>query len=108
MLADYLVERSKLHDSKSYYDYLSRTDRIIYKNEKQKRSVVDGSNALLDESKFEPQTANSVENKCGKQSILIDFNDMSFSDWILEPKSYQSNYCSGSCKFPLSQVCVIF
>ena len=42
--------------------------------------------------------------KCGKQAITINFEDISFSDWILEPKSFQSNYCSGTCKYPLDQV----
>ena len=43
-------------------------------------------------------------NKCVKNPMLIDFADMSFNDWIIEPKRFQSNYCSGSCKFPLNKV----
>lgn len=42
--------------------------------------------------------------KCQTQPITIDFEDMSFADWIIEPKSFQSSYCSGSCKFPIDKV----
>jgi hypothetical protein len=43
--------------------------------------------------------AKQSENNCKTQSVTIDFQDISFSNWILEPKRFQSNYCSGACKF---------
>ena len=43
--------------------------------------------------------------KCDTKPILIDFEDLSFSSWILEPKRYLSNYCSGGCKLPFNKVC---
>lgn len=59
---------------------------------------------VFDDSKFDRSllqqlgsNANYVRN-CAKKSMLIDFKDMSFSDWILEPKSFESNYCAGGCK----------
>ncbi len=109
-LANYIIQNSKLHEAKNshYYDFLAKTDRIIYKNYPVKRSLNETVNDLFDESKFlmeeSKKSEMSDENICSKQTILIDFNDMSFSDWILEPKSYQSNYCAGTCKFPLNKV----
>jgi hypothetical protein len=45
---------------------------------------------------------------CEIKPIVIDFSDLNFSDWILEPKSYQSNYCSGTCKFSANEVTLDF
>jgi hypothetical protein len=42
------------------------------------------------------------DDQCQLKPLIIDFSDMSFSDWIIEPKSYQSNLCVGTCKFPTS------
>ena len=59
---------------------------------------------VFDESKFDKSLLQQLGSnadyvrKCAKKPMLIDFMDMSFSDWILEPKSFQSNYCAGGCK----------
>lgn len=54
---------------------------------------VDADNKKIRDDKF----------SCKAQPIVIDFEDLSFSNWILEPKSFQSNYCSGTCEFPLNE-----
>ena len=51
---------------------------------------------------------NRNSGACGARPLLVDFDDLSFSDWIVEPKNFQSNYCAGSCKLPLSQASVLF
>ena len=42
--------------------------------------------------------------KCDKEAMLVDFEDLGFSSWIMEPKSFPSSSCSGICAFPTSQV----
>lgn len=44
------------------------------------------------------------ESKCQTQPIKIDFQDIGFSTWIIEPKSFDSNYCSGKCNFAQNEV----
>lgn len=125
--------KSKIQNSSSniYYNYLPNLDdkakisnqgiELIFKdlkefgNKKVKRELSDDLNEnetnlfLSWNEKNWKQDLNETELrkqrvKCQTQPITIDFDDMSFSDWIIEPKSFQSNYCSGSCKFPIDKV----
>ncbi|CAF0720249.1 unnamed protein product [Brachionus calyciflorus] len=41
--------------------------------------------------------------KCHSKALTVDFEDLSFSSWIIEPKRFQSNFCSGSCKYPYNK-----
>ncbi|RNA19336.1 bone morphogenetic 3 [Brachionus plicatilis] len=41
--------------------------------------------------------------KCQTKPLIIDFQDLSFSSWIIEPKRFQGNYCDGSCKYPYNK-----
>lgn len=42
--------------------------------------------------------------KCQTKPLIIDFHDISFSNWIIEPKRFMGNYCDGSCKHPYNKV----
>jgi len=65
---------------------------------------------VFDESKWklskenEKDLRNNEFSRCEKKPILIDFIDISFNQWIIEPKRFQSSYCTGSCKFPSNKV----
>ncbi|CAF1522373.1 unnamed protein product, partial [Didymodactylos carnosus] len=39
------------------------------------------------------------DQKCSVKSFAVDFSDIGWSDWIIEPKRYMANLCSGSCEF---------
>jgi hypothetical protein len=73
-----------------------------------KRSDLDDSLQLLpEESNWEvKEIENNLngEHICKAKSLTMDFQDLSFSGWILEPKSFQSNICSGVCKFSHDEV----
>jgi hypothetical protein len=60
---------------------------------------------LLPSSWNEPVDDGNSKTDCKTLPITIDFSDLSFSDWVIEPKRFQSNYCSGVCKLPLNEVC---
>lgn len=111
VLADYLIKKSSSHESSlNHYDeYLAQTDKIIYgnhRNKYHKRSINDRENGLFVDSKFNQtllelfKKQKSEDVGCSKKSLLIDFMDLSFSDWIIQPMRFRSNYCSGGCKFP--------
>ncbi|XP_047124370.1 growth/differentiation factor 8 [Hydra vulgaris] len=36
--------------------------------------------------------------ECCRSSITINFKDLGWESWILAPKTYESYYCSGTCK----------
>jgi len=42
--------------------------------------------------------------RCGLRRLVIDFADIGWSERVISPKSFEANYCDGSCPFPISQV----
>jgi hypothetical protein len=58
----------------------------------------------LSDNKKENEIKLSERKKCRAEAINVDFDDISFSSWILEPKNFMTSYCSGLCKFPANNV----
>lgn len=47
----------------------------------------------------------STESRCCRYPLTVDFDDFGW-DWIIAPKRYKANYCSGECvqKYPHSHI----
>ncbi|ODM92821.1 Growth/differentiation factor 8 [Orchesella cincta] len=45
---------------------------------------------------------NSQETRCCKYPLTVDFEEFGW-DWIIAPKQYYANYCSGECPFAFLQ-----
>nr|AKF02410.1 myostatin [Labeo rohita] len=41
---------------------------------------------------------NSSESRCCRYPLTVDFEDFGW-DWIIAPKRYKANYCSGECDY---------
>ncbi|KAL6101310.1 mstn [Pungitius sinensis] len=41
---------------------------------------------------------NSLESRCCRYPLTVDFEDFGW-DWIIAPKRYKANYCSGECEY---------
>nr|ABU25350.1 myostatin [Kareius bicoloratus] len=41
---------------------------------------------------------NSPETRCCRYPLTVDFEDFGW-DWIIAPKRYKANYCSGECEY---------
>ncbi|XP_043988013.1 growth/differentiation factor 8 [Gambusia affinis] len=41
---------------------------------------------------------NSLETRCCRYPLTVDFEDFGW-DWIIAPKRYKANYCSGECEY---------
>uniref|UniRef100_A0A8C9RD05 Growth/differentiation factor 8 n=1 Tax=Scleropages formosus TaxID=113540 RepID=A0A8C9RD05_SCLFO len=41
---------------------------------------------------------NSSESRCCRYPLTVDFEDFGW-DWIIAPKRYKANYCSGECEY---------
>ncbi|CAG0891639.1 unnamed protein product [Darwinula stevensoni] len=39
--------------------------------------------------------------QCRKRSLTVDFKQLGWDKWIIAPRSFEANYCAGSCSFPL-------
>lgn len=44
------------------------------------------------------------EKSCGRKRLTVDFKDIGWGEWIISPKTFKLNYCSGVCTFPLTKV----
>ncbi|VDP02246.1 unnamed protein product [Soboliphyme baturini] len=41
------------------------------------------------------------EHVCQKFHIVVDFRDIGWGEWIIAPTTFETNYCAGSCSFPI-------
>lgn len=45
----------------------------------------------------------SPQSGCSLKPLEVDLKSVGWEGSVISPLSYQANYCSGSCSFPLSQ-----
>lgn len=45
---------------------------------------------------------NSSEERCCRYPLTVDFEEFGW-DWIIAPKRYEANYCSGECPYVFMQ-----
>jgi len=38
-------------------------------------------------------------HQCGRRSLQIDFNEIGWSSWIIQPMTFDAFYCSGRCNY---------
>ena len=86
--------------------YANDLKKSFVRDSKSKRDSDNADRLLADDWELERvgEVSASSQKSCKAQPLTIDFSDLSFSDWILEPKSFQSNYCSGICQFSANEV----
>ncbi|KAI6228795.1 hypothetical protein M3Y99_01188500 [Aphelenchoides fujianensis] len=39
--------------------------------------------------------------KCSLRSLYVDFKDLGWSEWVVAPAGFYSDFCDGGCSFPL-------
>lgn len=92
------------HAQVKKWDDTKKTKRgLDFDDDDEKNRLLPVSHWEFDLTENKKKTSQVDQNACKAKSVTIDFKDLSFSDWILEPKSFQSNYCSGICKFSVNE-----
>ncbi|XP_076854072.1 bone morphogenetic protein 10 [Brachyhypopomus gauderio] len=46
---------------------------------------------------------NAKGNQCKKSSLYVDFKDIGWNSWIIEPEGYEAYECTGTCMYPLTK-----
>ena len=41
----------------------------------------------------------SRNRRCTRHSLHIDFNEIGWSSWIIQPMTFDAHYCSGGCGY---------
>ncbi|XP_077192358.1 bone morphogenetic protein 2-like [Paroedura picta] len=50
-----------------------------------------------------PRAAGEQQLPCQIRPLLVDFEEIGWSGWIISPRGYNAFHCKGSCPFPLGE-----
>ncbi|XP_050549199.1 bone morphogenetic protein 3-like [Daktulosphaira vitifoliae] len=42
-------------------------------------------------------------DQCRMEKLVLNFADIGWEDWVIYPKGFETNYCTGGCLFPLGK-----
>ena len=48
----------------------------------------------------------SVYNPCHLERMYVDFEEIGYNNWIINPRGYPAGHCVGSCDFPFHRLSV--
>lgn len=43
-----------------------------------------------------------IASTCQRRDLMVNFNAVGWSRWVIAPTAYNAGYCFGYCPFPLS------
>lgn len=84
-----------------FEEELEASEKEINQTKRTRRDLDDRFSAL--DSEILPTTwnqtlSNAEMEKCAVKPLVVDFSDLGFSSWLIEPKTYSANLCSGQCE----------
>ncbi|CAN9499840.1 unnamed protein product [Ophioblennius macclurei] len=50
------------------------------------------------------QWSSAQHRGCSRRNLRVDFADIGWSEWVIEPKAFDAFYCAGTCGFPMPKV----
>lgn len=50
------------------------------------------------------QWSGAQHRGCSRRNLRVDFADIGWSEWVIEPKAFDAYYCAGTCGFPMPKV----
>lgn len=60
------------------------------------------TNNLWDDQSSYKKKLKRYRNICKKKSLYIDFEEIHYDDWIVQPKGYEAYQCQGKCFYPVA------
>ncbi|VDL64358.1 unnamed protein product [Hymenolepis diminuta] len=75
------------------------------KRKKRRRKNRNGKSDTSNREKRSPQylmNKRYIESTCQRRDLMVNFNTIGWSKWVIAPMAYNAGYCYGYCPFPLS------
>lgn len=89
--------------------YISKAQQQQSTTTRKKRNVEDDyeeeTNNLWDEqgiSKTQIKKLKRYRNTCKRKQLYIDFEEIHYDEWIVQPKGYEAYQCQGKCFYPVA------
>lgn len=60
------------------------------------------TNNLWDEQGTTKKKLKRYRNICKRRSLYIDFEEINYDNWIVQPKGYEAYQCQGKCFYPVA------
>lgn len=104
-MADWVLKKlCWLHSTQStiFCHCIKNMDHILYCNIYFQQPFIEVK--ILDSTKRSRRDSGlncdeeSAETRCCRYPLTVDFEEFGW-DWIIAPKRYRANYCSGECEF---------
>ncbi len=89
------VQKQKVHKRRPFLVIRTRVSQ--HEAPMRKRSTSRKGNACDASNAVETSGSDSVR-ACAKKPLYVDFAEIGWNDWILYPKGYHANYCTGQCQ----------
>jgi hypothetical protein len=78
-------------------NYLQQASLVIY-------SRTPGVFLLPSSSSNKKFKRSIKQGPCSRHDLFVDFNQLSFGAWVVEPKKFNAGICQGDCPNPLSRL----
>ncbi|XP_072395586.1 bone morphogenetic protein 10-like [Diabrotica undecimpunctata] len=89
-----------------------KAKKITLQKSRQKRSVEDDyeeeTNKIWDDDVFSRKTVQMkklkrMRNACKKKPLYVDFKEINYDSWIVQPSGYEAYQCQGRCFYPVAE-----
>ncbi|KAI4456046.1 tgf-beta family [Holotrichia oblita] len=76
-------------------------EEILKKRKRRKRDILE-DDYLWDE-KGNTKKTKRVKNICKRKSLYVDFAEIRYDSWIVQPRGYEAYQCHGRCFYPVAE-----
>ncbi|XP_056634141.1 bone morphogenetic protein 10-like [Diorhabda sublineata] len=109
---DYPVLLLSYSSSKTNDKFVINEKKVIPTSFRKKRSIEDDyeeeTNRLWDDDNLTKKTQQikklkRLRNSCKKKPLYVDFKEINYDTWIVQPSGYEAYQCQGRCFYPVAE-----
>ena len=70
------------------------------------RETMNSERTINEDEILQRKKRSAYNNPCHLERMYVDFADIGYTTWIINPKGYAAGHCVGSCDFPFHRLSV--